>query len=182
MLAELGQIGGTAAYVTALVCAGLFCVAGVVLSCLSISGTWLVLAATMLVALVREQPFPGVSTIVAFIVIALAVEAAEALAGSIGVKRRGGSGMAAVLAVVGGLAGIPLGSFLIPLPVIGGLAGMLAGSFALVFFYERQRLKHAQTAASIAWGAVIAHVLVIVMKAVVTVGMAAWLWLGLIFF
>jgi len=160
-----------------MILAGLLCVVGLGLSCLAISGTWLVVAAAILAALVRDDPFPGIWTIVIFAAISAAVELAEALAGGWGVRKRGGSGLATFVGVVGGLLGLIVGSF-IPVPVVGSLLGMIVVSFALVFAVESLRLKQAGQAANIAWGTVIARVVVSLLKILVTLGLSAWLWIG----
>jgi len=157
---------------------GLLCLAGVMLSCLSISGTWLVVAAAGIAALVRTQAFPGVWTIVIFALLSALVEGIEAVAGAWGVTRRGGSKLAGFMAVLGGLLGIVLGG-LIPIPIVGSLLGMLVGSFALAFVVERRRLA-TDRAAGIAWGAVVARVAVILVKIVATLGMAVFLFWGMV--
>jgi uncharacterized protein YqgC (DUF456 family) len=148
----------------------LLCLAGLVLSCLTISGTWLVVGATILAALLRPGGFPGWWTVAAFVLVSAFVEAIEALAGIWGVRKRGGSHLAGLAAFAGGILGVFLGS-LIPIPVLGQLLGMLVGSFALTFAVEAYRLKKAEHAAHIAWGTVLARVAVLLMKVVVTLGM-----------
>ncbi|MFC1672476.1 DUF456 domain-containing protein [Planctomycetota bacterium] len=152
------------------------CLAGVVLSCVSLSGTWLVVAATVLIALVREAPFPGILTIVIFVIISGLTEVAEFVAGAYGVTRLGGSKLAGLAAVGGGILGLFVGTF-IPIPIIGNLIGMLAGSFALAYLVERNNMKKAQDAATIAAGAVIARILMIFVKTFVTLGMASYLFI-----
>lgn len=157
---------------------GLLCLAGVMLSCLSISGTWLVVAAAGIAALVRTEAFPGVWTIVIFALLSALVEGIEAVAGAWGVTRRGGSKLAGFMAVLGGLLGLVLGG-LMPIPIVGSLLGMLVGSFALAFVVERRRLT-TDRAAGIAWGAVVARVAVILVKVGVTLGMAVSLFWGMV--
>jgi len=157
----------------------LLCLAGLFISCLGISGTWLVVAGTLIAAWIRPDGFPGLWTVAVFAVLSGLVELAEALSGLWGVRRRGGSKLAGFMAVLGGLGGLLLGS-LVPVPVLGSLLGMVAGSFGLVFAVEAYRLKHTQKAARIAWGAVVAHVLVILLKVLMTLGLAAWLLVGVI--
>jgi uncharacterized protein YqgC (DUF456 family) len=157
----------------------LLCAAGVALSCLSISGTWLVVAAAILAGLAWPRPFPGWWTIGAFVLLSAAVELLEAAASVWGVQRRGGSRAASLAAVGGGIVGFLAGT-LIPIPVVGSLLGMMAGSFALVLAVERRRLKQTSAALHIAWGAVIARALVLVLKATVTLGMAVYLAAGLL--
>lgn len=163
ILQSLGYGAGVAAIV-------LLCVAGLVLSCLSISGTWLVAGAAILALALRPGGFPGWWTVGAFLLVCGIVELLEAFAGVWGVQRRGGSRLAGLAAFVGGFLGILPGS-LIPVPILGQLLGMLAGSFLLVFAAEALRLKKADRAAHIAWGTVIARAAVIMLKVVVTMGM-----------
>jgi uncharacterized protein YqgC (DUF456 family) len=158
------------------VLAGLLCLAGVILSSLSLSGTWLVAAATILIALVREDPFPGFWTVVIFLAISGLTEVLEFFAGAWGVTQRGGSKIAGVAAVAGGVVGMLLGT-LIPIPVFGNLMGMLAGSFLLAYVVERARMKKMGDAANIAFGAVIARILMILVKTFVTLGMAGYLFI-----
>jgi uncharacterized protein YqgC (DUF456 family) len=158
----------------------LLCAGGWILSALSLSGTWLVLLAAAVAAWVRPGPFPGVGTLVGFGVLCLLVEGAEAVAGAIGVRRRGGSAIAGMAAIGGGLLGLLVGSVLIPIPVCGSLLGMLSGSFALTYIVEYRRLRAGDAATRIALGTVIARVIVIFIKGVVTIGMTTWLAVGIL--
>lgn len=158
----------------------LLCLAAVVLSCLSLSGTWLVTLAAGLAMVLPGTSFPGVWTLVLFVVLSVAVEGVEALAGAWGVKNRGGSVLAGVAALVGGLVGLVLGPLLMPVPIVGNLVGMLVGGFALTFAVEHRRLKKASHAAHIAWGSVVGRVMVIFVKVTVTLGMIASLVIGML--
>jgi len=178
-MSEMLHLVGPMAVALGMVTVCLLCVAGIVLSCLSISGTWLVVAGAITAALIRPDAFPGFRTVVIFVVLAALVEVAEALAGFSGVRKRGGSRLAGVTAVVGGLIGLAVGSF-VPVPVIGGLAGMLIVSFALVFAVEVCRFRKTKKAVRVAFGAVLSRVFVILLKVCVTLGMAGYL-LGGIF-
>jgi len=157
---------------------GLLCLAGIALTAVSLSGTWLVVAGTLLAVLVRPGRFPGWWTLAAFVAVSAAVEGVEAVAGAWGVKQRGGSNFAGLAAMLGGFLGLLLGG-LIPVPVAGSLLGMLIGSFVLVFAWERRRLK-SQDAANIAWGAVTARALVILFKAGAALGMTVVLVWGML--
>ncbi len=158
---------------------GLLCLAGFILSCLSLSGTWLVLAASGLIAWARWPDFPGIGTLVIFLLLCIGVEVAEALAGTWGVQKRGGSKAAGWAALGGGFAGMMLGG-LIPLPVIGNLLGMLAGSFGCAFWVEHTKMKKADHAAHVATGAVLARLAVIFLKVGVTLAMILALAIGCI--
>lgn len=143
------------------------------LSCLSISGTWLV--ALLAAGTVFWRPTAaGWWTVAVFLAVSVLVEGAEFLAGAWGVQRRGGSRLAGFAALAGGLAGLALGA-LIPIPVIGPLIGMLAGSFALAYAVERRRLQQHDQAAHIASGAVLARLLIILLKVGATLAMILYL-------
>ena len=173
----MSEITHTALHILLLLTLIGLCLTGIVLSCLSISGTWLVAVATALAAVSRADGGPGWWTVLVFVVISTAVEAAEALAGAWGVARRGGSRLAGVAAVCGGLLGLAIGSVVVP--VVGSLLGMVVGSFALVFLVEIRRLKRADQAAGIAWGAVVARLLIVVLKVAATLVMSAYLFIAI---
>ena len=151
--------------------AGLLCFTGFMLSCLSLSGTWAVLAAAGLLAWLGQADYPGLGTLIVFLLICIGVEAAEAFAASWGVKRRGGSRAAGWAALGGGFLGLLLGGIFIPLPVIGGLLGMAAGSFGCAFIVERHSIRKTSHAAHVATGAVLARLGVIFLKVGVTLAM-----------
>lgn len=157
---------------------GLLCLAGIALSVLSISGTWVVLGVAALLGVALGRPFPGVGTFVVFLLLCIAVEVVEALAAAWGVRARGGSRLAGTMAVVGGFIGLGMGAF-VPVPIIAPLLGMLLGSFLGAFLLESSRQRRHDHAAHVAWGTVLARVAVILVKVAVTVGMVAYLAIGL---
>lgn len=175
VLTWLGHAGVLLVWVLLVLC----CVGGVALSCISLSGTWLVLLAAIIGHFLRPEAGPGWGMIVVFGVVCVVVEAVEWLAGAWGVTRRGGSGWAGAAALAGGLVGMVLGAF-IPVPVAGSLFGMLVGSFAAAFAVERHRLKSSSQAATIAWGAVLARIGVILVKVVTTLAMIVVLVIALL--
>ncbi|MBT8041906.1 MAG: DUF456 domain-containing protein [Pontiella sp.] len=156
----------------------LLCIGGFLLSCLSLSGTWLVLAAAGLAAWINWPDFPGIGTLITFLLLCIGVEIAEAVAGAWGVQKRGGSKTAGWAAIGGGLLGMVLGTF-IPIPIFGNLIGMMLGSFGCAFLVEHAKMKKATHAAHVATGAVLARVGVIFIKVGVTVIMTFVLVLGL---
>ena len=157
--------------------AGLLCLVGFVLSCLSLSGTWLVLAATGLVAWARGSEFPGIGTLVVFLLLCIGVEILEAFAAAWGVQKRGGSKAAGWAALGGGFLGMILGGFL-PVPVVGNLLGMIAGSFGCAFLAEHAKMKKSDHAAHVATGAVLARLAVVFLKVAITLAMTATLIIG----
>lgn len=158
--------------------AALLCFVGFILSCLSLSGTWVVLAATGLVAWSKWPAFPGPGTLVIFLLLCIGVEVAEAFAGAWGVQKRGGSKAAGIAALFGGFLGMFLGGF-IPIPIIGNLLGMLIGSFSCAFLVEHNRMKKTDHALHVATGAVMARLAVIFLKVGVTIIMTVSLAIGL---
>ena len=154
----------------------LLCGLGLLLSALAFSGTWLVLAATLIPFF--TSGFPSMETLIVFVLLCIAAEVIEALASWFGIQKRGGSKLAGLAAVVGGLIGAVVGSGIFPL--IGTFLGMLAGSFALAFLVEWNRLKHHGQAAGIALGAVFARLAVTLLKTALTLAMSAWLLVGLL--
>ena len=159
--------------------AGLLCLVGFILSCLSLSGTWLILAATGLIAWARWPEFPNIGTLIIFLTICISVEVIEAMAGTWGIQKRGGSKAAGWAALGGGFIGMILGGF-IPIPVIGNLIGMVAGSFGCAFLVEHAKMKNANRAAHIATGAVLARLAVIFLKIGITLAMIFTLIAGII--
>ena len=181
MAAVLAQAAGWAGW------AGvwLLCAVGMGLSLLTLSGTWLVLLAGVLARLLGPaggEAFPGWATLAAFAGICVAVEAGEWCSSSWGIAKRGGSGAAGWMSLLGGIAGAVLGGIFIPVFVVGPLAGMLAGSFLGAFWVERRRLRRSGAATRIAMGAVWAQLAVLVLKVAATAGMIAWLAAGVAVF
>ncbi len=159
---------------------GMLCVVGTLLSIFAISGTWLVVTATALAVIFRDAAFPNWPTVVAFASFCLMIEVFEFFAGAWGVRRRGGSRLAGVGAVVGGIFGMLLGT-LIPVPVLAPLLLMFTCSFAFAYLIEYQLIKKREQAASVAAGAVIARILVIILKVSACLGMSMALLIGLLF-
>lgn len=155
----------------------LLCFIGFVLSCLSLSGTWVVFGASIIVAWQRWPEFPGIPTLILFLALCIGVEVAEAFSASWGVQKRGGSKAAGWAALLGGFLGMLLGGF-IPIPIIGNLIGMIAGSFGCAFLVEHAKMKKATHAAHVATGAVLARLAVIFLKVGVTLGMTLILGIG----
>jgi len=154
----------------------LLCGLGLLLSSLAFSGTWLVLLAALITKL--SIGFPNLGTLVIFALLCIATEALEALAGFLGVQKRGGSKLAGGAAVLGGLLGAAIGSAVFP--ILGTLLGMLLGSFGLAFLTElRAEKKHAE-AAHIAFGAVWARLCIMLFKTGLTAVMSLWLLIGLL--
>jgi uncharacterized protein YqgC (DUF456 family) len=135
---------------------------GLLLSCVGLSGGYVIAAAAALAVPLSGPEFPGWGVPLGFALAAGTVDAVEWMASHWGVRRRGGSRLAGFAAMGGGLLGLVLGSML--LPVVGTFLGMLAGSFGLAYAVERHRLQASAPAAHIATGAVLACVAMLMLK------------------
>jgi uncharacterized protein YqgC (DUF456 family) len=155
----------------------ILCLGGVILSCLSLSGTWVVLLASALLMWIRWPGFPNVATVLIFLVLCIGVEVLEAFAGAWGVQKRGGSKAAGWAALGGGFLGMIFGGMIIP--VIGNLLGMLICSFGCAFWVEHNRMKQTSHAAHVAFGAVLARLGVIFIKVAFTLAMIITLIIGI---
>ena len=154
----------------------LLCGIGLLLSALSLSGTWLILFAALITQF--STGVPGLWALIVFALLCVVTEAIEALAGFLGVQKRGGSKRAGLATLLGGLLGAVIGSAI--LPILGTFVGMLLGSFALAYVAEKMLEKNHAEAAHIARGAVWARLGVILLKVVLTAAMSLWLLMALL--
>jgi uncharacterized protein len=111
---------------------GLVLLVGLVLTVVGLPGNWLmVLAAGVYWWLMPPEGrlYFGWPVLIALFVLALVGEILEFITGAMGAKQAGGSKRAAALAIVGsvvaGLAGLVIGTPLIPIPVVGSLVGLV---------------------------------------------------------
>lgn len=156
-----------------LIVAWLLCIAGVVLSCLSFSGTWLVAIASILMVWVGDGDV-GWWTVIVFIGICVVVEVLDAVSGALGVKKVGGSRASVWVAFFAGIIGMVLGAPVVP--PLGSLVGMCLCSFIAVYIVEARRAERNKgDAAKVATASVIARILVILLKLLATLGMIGWL-------
>lgn len=154
----------------------LLCLIGLLLSTLAFSGTWMVLLAALVTKI--SIGFPNLGTLIVFVLLCIVTELLEALAGFLGVQKRGGSKRAGIAALIGGLVGAGIGTGFFP--ILGTFAGLLLGSFGAAFLAEWLQLKHHGQAAHIAWGTVWARLAVLFFKTTLTLSMSIWLLVGLI--
>lgn len=163
---------------------GLLCLAGLVLSALSITGAWLIACAALGAGFLRSGPeaFPGPLTIGLFFVLAAGVDVTEWVASSLGVRRRGGGKAAGCMAFIGSVLGMILGSCFLPIPFFGGVVGAALGAFALVYAVERMRSADADSqgrSLHVAAGALWATVAILILKNTVAAALILWLIVGL---
>lgn len=178
MIETLTAAAQTAGHWLAWVAVWMLCAFGLLLSAVGISGMWLVVVAAAVAVPLGGPGFPSWWTVGMFAVAAAVVDGCEWFASHVGVRRRGGSRLAGLAAMAGGLVGMVAGSFIVP--VIGSLLGMMAGSFGFAYAVERRRLRAASPASQIATGALLAVVFVLFLKVTVTLVLAVWLVAGVV--
>ena len=100
---------------------------GVALALIGLPGTWLILLVGVIVEFIRPETFSW-WTIGAGASLAIGAEIAEFVAGAVGAKKAGGSTRAIAMAVVGGIVGAIVGTFVIPILIVGTIAGAAIGS------------------------------------------------------
>jgi uncharacterized protein YqgC (DUF456 family) len=144
------------------------CFIAVILSMITISGTWLVLLAGILFKLTNVSLAPSWTMIITLAVLAILVEISEGFAGYFGVVKKGGSKLAGFVASITSFVGGILGTILIPIYIIGSLIGLIAGGFLGAYAIEYYRLKHNNKAIDIAMGTVVAKVFMMVLKVIMT--------------
>ena len=107
----------------------LILLAGLVLTVVTLPGTWLMLLAMMGYALLtRSAAYVGWKTLLGLFVLAVAAEVIDFLASGAGAKKAGASRRAAIGAVIGGVLGAIFLSFILFFPV-GTIAGACIGCF-----------------------------------------------------
>lgn len=126
---------------------------------LGLPGTWLQVA----VACALWWIDPGAMGYLLALAIALAVlgELTDVLSGRWGTRRYGGSTRAAWGALVGGFAGLFVGS---PIPVVGSLVMSFVGTFAGAVVGEVWARGERAPLLRIGWGALVGRVLGVVVK------------------
>lgn len=113
-------------------------------------GNWIIVVlASAYVYFLPAQYDPRVSwgIVIVIIVLAIAGEIIEFLAGAMGTRKKGGSRKSALLSILGGFVGSILGAMAgIPIPILGNLIGAVGGgaigAFAGAYIGESGRLEH----------------------------------------
>lgn len=136
---------------------------GLLLTLLTLPGTWLMVLAAPLMNLWQPGMFDW-KTISTLAALALLGEAFEMLSGAAGAKKVGGGGKAATGAIVGGIVGAILGTF-IPIPIVGTIVGAVLGAGGGAALAERHwNNKSWNDAARIGTGAAVGRLAAVVVK------------------
>jgi len=146
--------------------------AGVFLVFLQLPGTWLILLLMGLITWWRDEQVYWVALA---ILLGLAVlgEILELIGAARGSRKAGGSKRAAVLALVGGVVGAILGTFVIPVPVIGTLVGACLAAGVGSYLGDRWAGRHHVDAAVAGKGAAMGRFWATMAKA--GIGVLMWL-------
>ena len=142
------------------------------LSFFALPGNWLMIVTTTLFAIWQKDSF-SIYVIVAAIILALAGEILEFLAGAGGAKAAGGGRKAMAAAIIGAIIGAILGTVLIPVPLFGTLLGSAIGAGLAVLIVEEKAGKEFKDSLKAATGAGIGQILGISAK--IIAGVIIWL-------
>lgn len=173
--------------VVMIVIASILVLAGWVLSLAGISGTWVVLVATVGFDVIHDWSWDFIISTIIFALLCALVEVIEFVAGLLGAKAFGGSRSSQVGAFLGTLGGGLIGSFVIPIPIVGTIIGVVAGGFAGALIGEmrhQRELEHhgegngtkdgMKKGIKAGVGAMIARVFTIALKAALSTLMVVW--------
>jgi len=135
-------------------------------------GNWLMIITIILFALWQKNIFT-IYTIIAAIVLALAGEILEFIAGAAGAKTAGGGKKAMAAAIIGAIVGASAGTVLIPIPIVGTLLGSAIGAALAALIVEKKAGKELKQSFKTAAGAGVGRILGLSAK--VITGIIIWL-------
>jgi len=154
------------------------CLAGVALTLGSLPGTWVMVAAALLV----QWGWPGTFSwplLGAVVGLAVLAEVAEFAASGVGARQAGGSRRSAAGAISGGLIGALIGTVLIPAPIVGTIVGAALGAGALATVAELTAPEaNWRGAWRVGRGAAVGRLIAVVVKTAFALAMAATLIAG----
>ena len=140
---------------------------GVVLTLLTLPGTWFII----LVALACQWWCEGLFewwTIALCAALALAGEVVEFAWSARGAQRTGGTRPGMIGSIVGGLVGAVLGTFLIPVPLVGTIVGATVGAGLGAVAGERGMSRRSwRESATVGRGAAVGRLTAVVIKTVI---------------
>ncbi len=147
---------------------------GLVLTVFMLPGNWLMVTATVLLAWYRaDDEMFSIWTLAAVVTLAIIGELLEFLASALGVKGSGGSRWSSVFAIVGGICGAVVCTFVIPIPILGTLIGVCGGAFVGASLSEASAGNGHRHSARIGFAAGAGSFLGIISKLVI--GIIIWL-------
>ncbi|HEX4054640.1 MAG TPA: DUF456 domain-containing protein [Tepidisphaeraceae bacterium] len=129
----------------------LLAAAGIILLICTLPGLWLITGSAAIYALITHERHLGFKTLITLLILSLAGEAFELLAGSAAARKSGGGRRGMIGGIVGGLLGGIVGSFFFP--IVLSIVGICIGSFVGASGFELLGGKHPLQSVSIGWGA-----------------------------
>jgi uncharacterized protein YqgC (DUF456 family) len=148
----------------------IFLLAGLIAVPFGFPGTFVILAAAFLYALVTEFAVITWQTLGVLLGAALLAEGAEAVTGLVGARRYGSGKLGVAASIVGGIAGAVLGA-----PILFGLGaipGALAGAFGAAVLAELVQGRSSWEALRAGWGTFLGRLAGTAVKGVLAVAMA----------
>jgi len=151
----------------------------VVMVIFQLPGTWTMLGLTGLFSGLQiwiegwEARMVGPVALGVLLLLAVAGEVVETVAGASGAAKAGGTRTAAVLAIVGGIVGAIVGTILIPILIVGTVAGACAGAGGFAVVGDLMRGRTFADARLTGQGAVIGKLWGTVIKVLIAVVMWA---------
>lgn len=103
------------------------CLLGVLLTLITLPGTWVMLLLALACWAWRPELFTW-HPLVAALVLAILAEVAEFLGSAVGASRAGGTRSGVIGAVGGAFIGLILGSIFLPIPIVGSIVGAVVGA------------------------------------------------------
>lgn len=142
---------------------------GVILTLVTLPGTWLVVLWSLALAIWQPSIVPW-WVVVILILLAATGEALEFLASAIGAAKAGASKWGIIFAIVGAFLGAVLGMFIVPIigAIIGGALGAAGGAIAGEMAFAKRTWNESK---KIATGAAIGRLLSMLAKGLVAVAM-----------
>ena len=164
-------------------------VAGVLATLVGLPGSVLILADAVVFSAFTHWRTPNWKVLVVLALISLVAETSDNLVSAAGVKQGGGSGKTGVWAMLGGIGGALVGSWLSPLlgllGVGGGIAGFvfgallpplamaMVGGYLAAYWYERRQGRSEADARKAGAGALVGRLLGGMAKGLLAAIMAA---------
>ncbi len=148
----------------------IFLLAGLIAVPFGFPGTFVILAAAFLYALVTEFAVITWQTLGVLLGAALLAEGAEAVTGLVGARRYGSGKLGVAASIVGGIAGAVLGA-----PILFGLGaipGALAGAFGAAVLAELVQGRSSREALRAGWGTFLGRLAGTAVKGALAVAMA----------
>ena len=140
----------------------LACVAGLLLTVVRLSGTWLILVAAIVYSWSTDWQAIGPGMLGFLAGLAVFGEIVEFLTSMVATRRGGGSRAAGWAGLIGGIAGMFV--FSIPLPVIGTMIGAVIGCFAGAMLAELAQQKRIEHGARVGYFAAVGFVIGLAVK------------------